>query len=97
MTVALSPSSRDFISIARMIAMVTSSRPIIAVPTASQRPSSVMRVMLTPNRAKTRPNRAPLSSRSTTGSSGALAVRMNCTQLCFPRTRLDSTMAVRKL
>lgn len=40
--------------------------------------------------------RAPKSSSSTTGSSGALARRMNSVQDIVPRVWLDSLMAVRK-
>lgn len=38
---------------------------------------------------------APKSSRRTTGSSGALARRMNWDQECVPRSSFDSLMAVR--
>src|SRR5665647_172304 len=95
-TVAASPRSRDFISMERTIATVTSSVPISAVPTASQIPLPVASVMLTPNSAKTRPNRAARSSSRMTGSSGALAVRTNSAQDRLPRTWLLSVMAVRK-
>ncbi len=43
-----------------------------------------------------RPTSAPKSSRSTTGSSGAFAVRMNCHHERVPRNGLDSRTAVRK-
>ncbi len=66
-----------------------------SVPTASHRPLSVRSVSTTPNIAKTRPNSAAVSSSRTTGSSGAFAVRMYCTQDCRPRVRLDSCTAVR--
>ena len=94
--VADSPSSSDFISVARMMAMVTSRRPIIAVPAASQRPLPVARVRTTPASAKTRPSRAPKSSSSTIGSSGALAVRTKPTQDRAPLCGRDSWIAVRK-
>ena len=58
-------------------------------------PSPVIRVRPTPNSAKTRPSSAPRSSSRMTGSSGCLAVRMNLTQLCLPRTWFDSMIAVR--
>ena len=43
-------------------------------------PLSVISVRPTPNSARTRPTSAAKSSSSTTGSSGALACRTNCTQ-----------------
>jgi hypothetical protein len=94
--VADSPSSSDFVSTASTTAITTSSTPIPAEPIASQRPSSVTSVIETPNSAMTRPISAPKSSSSTTGSSGAFAVRMYCTQDCFPRVWFASRIAVRK-
>ena len=52
--------------------------PMHRVPMPSQTPSSVARARPTPTSARTRPMRAPKSSSRTTGSSGALARRMNC-------------------
>ena len=52
-------------------------RPMNSVPTASKTPLPVIAVRPTPKSAKTRPMRAATSSSSTTGSSGALARRMN--------------------
>jgi len=92
---ALSPRSKDFISRARITAMTTSSRPIIAVPAASQRPSPVSSVIETPNSANIRPRSAPQSSSRMTGNSGALAVRTNSFQERSPRTWFDSMTAVR--
>jgi hypothetical protein len=93
--VAASPSSSDRISTASTAAISTSSTPIIAVPAASQRPSSVANVSDTPNSANTRPSSAPRSSSSTTGSSGAFARRTNSTHDAPRRSRFDSTTAVR--
>ncbi|OIQ69409.1 hypothetical protein GALL_489890 [mine drainage metagenome] len=90
-----SPSSRDRVSTESTTAMITSRMPIPAVPPASHRPSPVASVMLTPPRASTSPTSAPKSSRSTTGSSGAFAPRMNATQDWDPRNRFDSATAVR--
>ena len=63
------------------MAMTTSSTPMAIEPTASHRGSPVISAMASPTRAKTRPISAPTSSSSTTGSSGAFDVRMNCHQL----------------
>jgi hypothetical protein len=93
---APSPSSRLFVSMARMTAMTTSSRPIPAVPTPSQTPLPVISVSVTPKSAKTRPISAPASSSSTTGSSGAFARRTYVTHEVLPRVWFDSTIAVRK-
>ncbi len=46
-------------------------------PSASQRGSSVKWASRTPPRAKKRPISAPVSSSSTTGSSGSFAVRIH--------------------
>ena len=70
--------------------------PMHRVPMPSQTPLSVASAMPTPSRARTRPIRAPKSSSRTTGSSGALARRMNSIQDSVPRVWLDSLMAVRK-
>ena len=93
---AASPMSRPFISIARMMAMTTSSTPMLRVPMPSQRASSVTTVADTATRAKIRPTNAPRSSSSTTGSSGCLERWMKPHQL-MPGSlaRLDSTTAVR--
>ena len=65
------------------------------MPITSKYPFRVIRVSPTPNSANTRPSSAAKSSSRITGSSGALAERMNLRQLCFPRTLLDSRIAVR--
>lgn len=75
--------------------MQTSRMPIARVPAASHRPFPVTSVIETPTRAKIRPIRAPRSSRSTTGNSGAFARRTNCTQFALPRMWFDSLIAVR--
>ena len=49
----------------------------------------------TPSSASASPISAAKSSSSTTGSSGTLARRMNCTQLASPLSSRDSAMAVR--
>src|SRR5688572_2018159 len=92
---AASPSSRLLVSIARAIATATSSRPIMTVPITSKMPLWVSSVMPTPNSAKIKPSSAAKSSSKITGSSGALAARMNLFQVCLPRVLLDSLMAVR--
>ena len=70
--------------------------PIMAVPMTSQIAFRVISVIPTPNSANTSPISAAKSSSRITGSSGALAERMNFFQDCRPRVLLDSTMAVRK-
>jgi hypothetical protein len=92
---AASPMISEFISRPSTAATTTSSAPMSRVPTASQRPSPVTSVSPTPNRANTRPHSAAVSSRRTTGSSGAFAVRMYSTQEREPRDLFDSTIAVR--
>ena len=77
-SLADSPMSRLFISVARTKAMTPSSRPIKVEPMPSQRPDPVMADRLTAIRAITRPTSAPESSSSRTGSSGAFERRMNC-------------------
>ncbi len=95
--VAPSPISRLCISTIRMTAITPSSAPIIIVPIPSQIASPVSMVKPTPSSAKTRPISAPVSSSSTTGSSGLRDRRMNCHQLLPPLSGRDSTIAVRKL
>ena len=63
----------------------------------SQTGLPVITVRPTPASAKTRPISAPVSSSSTTGSSGLREVRMNRHQLPLPFNGRDSTIAVRKL
>ena len=78
------------------IATMTSSVPIMSVPIASKTLLPVIAVRPTPNSAKTRPVSAAMSSRSTTGSSGAFAWRTNDTHdWPFARTWLLSLTAVR--
>ena len=52
-------------------------------PRASKRGLSVTTLSTTPKRAKTRPTSAPMSSSSTTGSSGCLVRWMNDRQLAL--------------
>ena len=68
----------------------------MAVPMTSKIPFRVISVIPTPNSANTSPTSAAKSSSRITGSSGALAERMNFFQDCWPRVLLDSMMAVRK-
>ena len=76
--------------------MTTSSTPIAIEPTASQRGLPVTSAMIRPTSAKTRPISAPMSSSSTTGSSGDFELRMNHHQLfSFGLTWLASLTAVR--
>ena len=72
-----SPTSSPFISMARVMAMTTRRTPMAIEPRASQRGSSVKWARSTPARAMNRPISAPMSSSSTTGSSGDFSVRMN--------------------
>ena len=67
------------------------------VPMPSHTGSPVSTVSPTPASANTRPISAPVSSSSTTGSSGLREVRMNRHQLPVPFSGRDSTIAVRKL
>ena len=60
--------------------MTTSSTPMAIEPTASQRGSPVKWARTTPPRARNRPISAPMSSSSTTGSSGCFDRRMNVHQ-----------------
>ena len=95
-TLADSPMSRPFISIASTMAMPIRSRPIDSVPMPSHRGSPVMCETVTAVRAMTRPTRAPRSSSRTTGSSGCLVRRMKPHQLsCGSLTAEDSMTAVR--
>ena len=71
-SVAASPISRPFISIARKMAITISSTPMLIEPTASHRGSSVKWASSTPPSARNRPISAPMSSSRTTGSSGCL-------------------------
>ena len=64
-------------------------RPTPGLPVSIVRP--------TPASAKTRPTSAPVSSSSTTGSSGLREVRMNRHQLPDRFSGRDSFTAVRKL
>ena len=89
--------SRLCISIIRMTAMTPSSTPIATVPMPSHTGSPVSIVSPTPASASTRPINAPVSSSSTTGSSGLRDVRMKRHQLTDPLSGRDSTIAVRKL
>ena len=57
--------------------MTPSSRPIPMLPSASHRALPVISARLIPTSAKSRPTSAPVSSSSTTGSSGLFVVRMN--------------------
>ncbi len=91
-----SPSRSDLVSAASTSAIRMSRTPMQTVPMPSQTPLPVSRARPTPPSASTRPMSAPKSSRRTTGSSGALARRMNWDQECEPRSSLDSWMAVRK-
>ncbi len=50
---------------------------------------------MTPTSASNRPSSAPMSSSSTTGSSGFFELRTKDHQLALPRSLLDSTTAVR--
>ena len=67
------------------------------VPMPSHTGSPVSIVNPTPVSANTRPINAPVSSSSTTGSSGLRDVRMKRHQLTEPLSGRDSTIAVRKL
>src|SRR5688500_9330522 len=84
--VAGSPSSSDFVSSARTTAMATSSRPIMAVPMASQTPLCVSSVRLTPKSAKIRPTRHQGLPKGSPAAPAAWPLRTKLTQLCFPRT-----------
>ena len=86
------PSSRS----PRMIAITTSRTPIAIEPTASHRGCRSPRPSCRPTSARTSPISAPVSSSSTTGSSGDFALRMNHHQLLsFGRTWFASLTAVR--
>ncbi len=87
--------SRLFISIASTTAITQSSRPIPMLPSASQRGLPVISARLIPTSANSSPTSAPLSSSSTTGSSGFLVVRMNAHHVRFPRDGAASWRAVR--
>ena len=65
------------------------------VPYASKRGLSVTRAPTMLTSAIARPNNAPRSSSSTTGSSGTFAVRMNDHHDCGPFWMRDSRIAVR--
>lgn len=77
--VADSPSTRLLVSIARMIAITTSSSPISAVPATSKYWLPVSSINVTPRKARLSPTSAPRSSRRITGSSGDYARRTNVT------------------
>ena len=65
------------------------------LPAASKRALPVSSARLTPNNANARPTSAPVSSNSTTGSSGTLARRMNAHHDSSPLTCRLSRTAVR--
>ena len=90
-----SPISRLFISTARMAAAVASSKPMASEPAPSHRPLPVSTDSATPANANASPIRAAMSSRRTTGSSGALVRRMKVPQLRSPRTWFASLIPVR--
>ena len=90
-----SPISRLFISTARMTATQPSSTPIASDPAPSQASLPVITVSATPAVASNSPASAAMSSSRIAGSSGALARRMNASQLSPSRCSLDSRTAVR--
>ncbi len=92
---AASPINKLFISTARMPAAVASSAPMASEPAPSHLPSPVNTDSATPANANTSPIRAAMSSRRTTGSSGALVRRMKVPQLRLPRTVFASLIPVR--
>ncbi|CAB4811127.1 unannotated protein [freshwater metagenome] len=94
-SLADSPIKSPFISTASTMAMPTSSAPMAMEPTASHRGLPVTSDIVRPNSANTRPVSAPTSSSSTTGSSGAFAVRMKFHHVRPLRTWLASFTAVR--